>query len=100
MELKRNDHNERVTSFKYQDLLLKEETEIVNIERRIQTDAINIEKVCATYLGSIDTWFPIKPGININNFYLDKDTHLGWCVNPKVSHKTIINVYLLCFKCK
>lgn len=82
-----NDYNETVVSSTSKDLLLKEEAERAKIERRIQRDATNIQKVCAKYLGSVTPWLPIKSDINVKNFYRDKDRNLAWCVIPKVSHK-------------
>ena len=86
MEIRR-DYNETVTLFTDKDLLHTGENERGNVERRIEKDAMNIRKVCAKYIGSISPWLPTKPVINIDNFYLNTDRKLGWCVNPKVSKK-------------
>ena len=51
----------------------------------VEQDVINKRKVCAKFLGSINPWLPVKPGIDVLNYYIDKHKKLGWCVNPKVS---------------
>ena len=55
------------------------------IKERIKEYTKNRLKVCAKYSGSTDPWLPIKPHLNVQNYYLDKDKKLGWCVNAKVS---------------
>ena len=57
----------------------------INIKERIKHYAINQRKVCAKYLGSTNPWLPLKPHLNVQYYYLDKNKRLGWCVNAKVS---------------
>ena len=59
--------------------------QFLSIERRIENDALHQRKICAKYLGSQSPLLPVKPNMNVNNFYVDKYKKLGWCVNPKVS---------------
>ena len=58
-----------------------------DVEVRKQNDAINIKKICAKYLRSVNPWLPINPQMPLNkwNYYLDKSRKIGWCFNPKVS---------------
>ena len=86
MQLRRKYYNETVTLYTDQGRFF-EKYETEKVERRNQADITNIQKVCAKYLGSINPWLPTKSKININNFYLDRGRSLGWCFNPKVSHK-------------
>ena len=62
------------------------------IEKRIEKDAINKQKVCAKYLGSINPWLPVKPKLNVYYYYLDRMRKLGWCVNAKVSNIYFIKI--------
>ena len=57
------------------------------IQKRIQADSVNIQKICTKYRGSIKPWLPVKSQINVENFYLDRERKIGWCLNPKVSPK-------------
>ena len=78
-------------TFTYKELLSQEHRKNMNdIETRIQNDNINIQRVCAKYLGSAKPYLPIKPKITVENYYLDNKTKLGWCVNPKVSERYIL----------
>ena len=56
-----------------------------SIKERIKEDAKNQRKVCAKYLGSTNPWLPVKPHLNVQNYYLDTGKKRGWCVTPKVS---------------
>lgn len=60
------------------------------IRKRIEKDNMNIRKVCAKHLGSVNPWLPVKPHLNVYYYFLDKVKKLGWCVNAKVS---IISYY-------
>ena len=89
---------------KVKELLLfkpKKELSLVDVvETQIQKDAVNIQKVCAKYRGSIAPWLPIKSQIHVKNFYLDQNRKLGWCVNPKVRfnvHNSINLIILIVF---
>ena len=56
----------------------------LEIETRIQQDAIRIRNICTTYAGRVNPWLPKKSQINVMNYYLDLGKKLGWCLNPKV----------------
>ena len=60
------------------------------IRKRIEIDNINIQKVCAKYLGSRDPWLPVKYRLGVKYYHLDKVKKLGWCVNLKVSISIMI----------
>ena len=57
-----------------------------DIEKRIKRDKRNIKKMCEKYLSSIHPFEPDKPNIKIQNYYMNKDKKVGWCVNPKVRY--------------
>ena len=72
-------------------ILPMEENKKAYIERRVQNLATNVQKICAKYLLSAQARLPK----NVDNFYLDKDRKLGWCVNAKVSQRTASILHLL-----
>ena len=61
-----------------------------NIEKRISQDKQNIEKLCSNYnLGpkpSVSVKIDYKP-IQIQNYFMNKEKNLGWCINAKVINK-------------
>ena len=63
-----------------------------DIRNMVKQDAMNKRRVCAKYLGSINPWLPVKPGLDVYNYFMDKSKKLGWCVNPKVSTHSNLNI--------
>ena len=60
-----------------------------NIKKRIIDDKNQVEKTCAKYLGSVDPWLPVRPHLNVQNYYLDNEKKRGYCVNAKVRENLI-----------
>ena len=56
------------------------------IRSRTRKDLEKIREVCAKYKGSLDPWLPNTPPpfLNTQNYKLDDEKKLGWCLNAKV----------------
>jgi len=63
-----------------------------DVRNMVKQDAMNKRRVCAKYIGSINPWLPVKPGLDVYNYYMDKSKKLGWCVNPKVITHPSLNI--------
>ena len=49
---------------------------------KLKTDSLHIRKICEKYIGAND--LHIESLNNVQNFYIDSNTKLGWCAIPKV----------------
>ena len=61
-----------------------------NIEKRIKQDKQNIDALCQNYLFSSQPFVTVKINnqpIQIQNYYMNKEKKLGWCINAKVRRK-------------
>ena len=67
-------------------LVLDRERSTIEIEERIMKDKANILKICNKYRGSKRQKLEYPAKIQANNFYINEDRKLGWCVNAKVSN--------------
>ena len=58
-----------------------------NIEKRMKQDKQNIDALCENHLLNSQPFVSVKINyqpIKIQNYYMNKDKNLGWCINAKV----------------
>ena len=58
-----------------------------NIEKRMKQDKQNIDALCENHLLNSQPFVSVKINyqpIQIQNYYINKDKKLGWCINAKV----------------
>ena len=62
----------------------------LNIEKRIKQDKENIKALCENYFSShrSSKSFQINyQPIQIQNYYMNEEKKIGWCINAKVKQK-------------
>ena len=58
-----------------------------NIEKRMKQDKQNIDALCKNFPLDSQPFLSVKINyqpIKIQNYYMNKDKNLGWCINAKV----------------
>ena len=55
-----------------------------DIKNRITKDNENIKKMCSKYLSSANPPLPKRPNIRTEQYHMNKEKKLGWCINAKV----------------
>ena len=56
-----------------------------DIERRIEQDKQNLERLCLEYYSSPRSSAPKIRNIKTENYYMNAERKLGWCINAKVN---------------
>ena len=68
-----------------------------SIEHRRAWDAHNIRAICNKYKRNTTTkqLYEPPPFLKVMNYFLDKNTKLGWCLNAKVNILVAHRIHLL-----